>query len=444
MTNIRYEQAVYGSFPFWDRGYDMLGHSPGCRPEWLADFRRACQRYGEPTRDASPTGSLFALRLPSGPWAIVGVSAPGVDDRGRPGALAFHGLFVTPREYRKTGFHPFLFARALREDWAAGTGQLPAGTISAPSSDASTDSDDAIAIRAAALVAAGRRIAIASADPISRLAAAIWTRLPVHVRRRASVATLAFSDGNGFDVLGVPKSTVISLDPRYVAFDPSVPAPDCPTPARRVHWRRWLAGVCCVVVIGLARVQFARPANDRSRARDTAPGEPLAAPDRKSYPAVAVEPDVRARVSDGLIDVLERFGVDAADVLPVDAQPALLMTRFSDRLRYRGPLLTPAEVARLRTAPDGERVLAWHAHIAHFLPDRPLPRGFADGPLRWQLDAFLWSYHLSPDPTLSLAEIPDALGDALAIDPALRPLAAAGRDPTLDAYAGFLGALPRR
>ena len=44
---IRYEQAVYGSFPFWDKGYAILARSPGCRDEWLADLKAACQRYGE-------------------------------------------------------------------------------------------------------------------------------------------------------------------------------------------------------------------------------------------------------------------------------------------------------------------------------------------------------------------------------------------------------------
>ena len=47
-VRVRFEQAVYGSFAFWDRGYALLAHSPGCRPEWLADFLAACQRFGEP------------------------------------------------------------------------------------------------------------------------------------------------------------------------------------------------------------------------------------------------------------------------------------------------------------------------------------------------------------------------------------------------------------
>ena len=68
-VTIRYEQAVYGSFPFWDKGYAVLAQSPGCRPEWLAELREACQRFGERpggVAEAEVRG-LFALRLASGP-----------------------------------------------------------------------------------------------------------------------------------------------------------------------------------------------------------------------------------------------------------------------------------------------------------------------------------------------------------------------------------------
>src|SRR5439155_20432547 len=84
-VQVRYEQAVYGSFPFWDRGYAVLAHSPGCRPEWLAGLRAACQRFGERPMGVAETAvrALFALRLASGPWMIVGVGSPGSDDRGR-------------------------------------------------------------------------------------------------------------------------------------------------------------------------------------------------------------------------------------------------------------------------------------------------------------------------------------------------------------------------
>src|SRR4051794_21906346 len=100
---VHFEQAVYGSFPFRSEGYGFLAQSPGCRPEWLSEFRAACQRIGERPACAAEASAVFALKLASGPWAVVGMSPQGSDDRGRPGALGFHGLFLTPREYRKVG-----------------------------------------------------------------------------------------------------------------------------------------------------------------------------------------------------------------------------------------------------------------------------------------------------------------------------------------------------
>src|SRR4051812_11770256 len=119
--DILLEQLVYGSFPFWDRGYDVLARSPGCRPEWVADVLAACQRFGEAPAGVTPAPALFALPLPSGPWAIVGVEPQGADDRGRPGALAFHALLVNPEDYQRSGSNPFVFASSLRRAWSPGT-----------------------------------------------------------------------------------------------------------------------------------------------------------------------------------------------------------------------------------------------------------------------------------------------------------------------------------
>ena len=66
-----------------------------------------------------PADSLFALRLKCGPWMIVGVHPQGCDDQGRPGALAFHALFVGRWAYRWIGADPFAFAGALRGDWSS-------------------------------------------------------------------------------------------------------------------------------------------------------------------------------------------------------------------------------------------------------------------------------------------------------------------------------------
>ena len=84
---IAYEQAVYGSFPFWDKGYAVLARSENCRDEWLRDFTHLCQLLGQPPSEAAPVVDklILAKKLPSGPWLVCQGSAQGCDDRGRTG-----------------------------------------------------------------------------------------------------------------------------------------------------------------------------------------------------------------------------------------------------------------------------------------------------------------------------------------------------------------------
>src|SRR5271170_2571186 len=145
-VKVRFEQAVYGSFAFWNRGYAVLARSAGCRPEWLAELRTVCQRYGEPPSGAAEADSLFALRLKSGPWMIVGVHPQGHDDQDRPGALAFHALFVGRWVYRWTGADPFAMAGALQREWSPADQEriLPEGCWTIRRSDRLT-SDSSLA-----------------------------------------------------------------------------------------------------------------------------------------------------------------------------------------------------------------------------------------------------------------------------------------------------------
>jgi hypothetical protein len=212
---IPFEQAVYGSFPFWHRGYAVLAHSKDSRPDWLAELKAVCQRFGEPPAGCGPVESLFALRLNSGPWAIVNVDSVGADDRGRPGALAFHALFVGPWAYRLAASSPFAFARAFRHGWTNEDvdSTLPRGSLSLGQSQANTstrpDSFDAGADpRVVPIVTAlkeGRRVVVQAGEPIDALARNVWQRLPVRVRRRTGIATWAFANSNSFDLVALPK-----------------------------------------------------------------------------------------------------------------------------------------------------------------------------------------------------------------------------------------------
>src|SRR3954451_23070602 len=114
---ILLEQVVYGSFAFSDRGYAVLARSPGVREEWLAAVLAACRKFGEAPHGTVAAPALFSLRLGKGPRAVVGVFPLGCDDRGRPGALAFHALLIADRDFRRAGADPFAFAGCLRDEW---------------------------------------------------------------------------------------------------------------------------------------------------------------------------------------------------------------------------------------------------------------------------------------------------------------------------------------
>jgi hypothetical protein len=220
-VKVRVEQAVYGSFPFWNRGYGVLAGSAGCRPEWLAELRIACQRYGEPPTGTAQADGLFALPLQSGPWMIVGVHPLGCDDRDRPGALAFHALFIRRWAYWWAGSNPFAFAGAIGRDWcAADQGRcLPSGCwpvrrtnrgASLPN-PAETNGDQRLPLIVTALTR-GRRVLVQASEPIDALARDVWRALPRHVRRQASTATWAFDNANQFDLVALPKLPRVPVD----------------------------------------------------------------------------------------------------------------------------------------------------------------------------------------------------------------------------------------
>jgi hypothetical protein len=217
---VRFEQAVYGSFSFWDRGYGILARSEGCRPEWLDALKRACQRYGERPAGVADADGLFATRIEGGPWMIVGVSPQGDDDAGRPGALAFHTLFIGRWAYSRAGADPFVFTGHLRRDWGREDREttLPPGraTVRRAGYRASTDPASLVDERCEAIIDAlkrGRRVAVQSDGPIDALARDVWRALPLLVRLRASVATWAFDNANRFDLVALPRLAGVAREP---------------------------------------------------------------------------------------------------------------------------------------------------------------------------------------------------------------------------------------
>ncbi len=437
---VALEQLVYGSFPFWDRGYDVLARSPGCRPDAAAEALLACRRFGQAPSGVGPEPCLFALPLPSDAWAVVGVAPQGEDDRGRPGALAFHVLLIAGRDYRRAGAGPFAFAGALRSRWSPGATLGPiAWAVETPDSPGSPPVDP----RAARIVEGlrkRRRVAIESEGPVDALAREVWRGLPRSTRGRLSVATWAFGNANRFDLVALPRMAGVDLDRSYLA--PAPPPDPAPIPDRLAAkpGRRRIAATLALalILVGIAGVILAWR-------RDVVPAPEGAA----GSPEVAVDPGPgppRARVPGGLradlADLAGRFeGLDLGD--PADAPGWML--RLSATLRYRGAVLSPADLARLRAEsdPDRDRALAWHGRIGAFGDDRPLPADFAARPLAEQLRALAGSFGVDRPDRLGDGAIVPALAAALCRDGPVRPTPLAARYPPLSEYARFLGRLPR-
>jgi hypothetical protein len=146
---------------------------------------------------------------------IVQADSLGCDDQGRPGATAFHALFVGSWSYRRAGADPLAFAPAFRSDWTLDDHQrpLPPGSFrpAAGRKDPSAKPDPRVGPILAALVG-GRRAIVQSAEPAEALVRSVWSRLPGRTRRRTSVATWAFGDANRFDFLASPRIAGLALD----------------------------------------------------------------------------------------------------------------------------------------------------------------------------------------------------------------------------------------
>ncbi len=218
---IRYEQAVYGSFPFWSRGYAMLAASAGCLPEWRDAMRGACQRFGERPAGVDRFRSRFTLPQGRSSWMIVQVDSTGRDDHGRPGALVFHALFVSSWSHRRAGGAPWAFAPAFRTDWTAADqdATLPQGSLKlAPPPPEPEGPPDPRVEPIVEALSRRRRVIVQSPAPADELFQAVWRRLPGSTRRRTSIATWAFGNANPFDLLAAPRLAGLRLDGRELVL----------------------------------------------------------------------------------------------------------------------------------------------------------------------------------------------------------------------------------
>jgi hypothetical protein len=168
-------------------------------------------------------------------------------------------------------------------------------------------------------------------------------------------------------------------------------------------------------------------------------------------------------LTEALVDFVDRFGLDNPEGAKTGrtgtVEPAVLMIRLANRLRYRGAFLLAEEQAQLAgeaedaasAGSDAALALRWHDQVRRFADDRHLPEDFAQGPPRWQLATLIWSFHREDHPEVvrmldrgTPAEVIHALADVLAIDVPLPATSLGARHPALKEYREFLGRLPRR
>ena len=246
------------------------------------------------------------------------------------------------------------------------------------------------------------------------------------------MATWAFANGNRFDLVALPRLAGVALDASYL--DATALESD-PEPSAEPRSRRGIAigaGMAALLLLGALGLDLPAP---RTAGRDGR-GRTRPRPIPRPLATTAPPPTIADDVAEGLADLADRCGIAANDL---EGDPTALMARLSDRLRYRGPLLSPGDLARIEDESERRRL----AGLGR--PHPPLP---ARSPLARRLPPSLpakaarHARLVVPPPPLrgTIAEAPDALADELAVEGTTRT----STDPTLAAYARFLGLLPRR
>lgn len=211
-VSITFDQAVYGSFPFWNRGYGVLGHSPAVTGEEVAEFVRICRDWGEPAREFQQIRALLAQPLATSRWLVTGVWSPGADDLGRPRALAFHGLFLDERAMGRLGYDPFPFESILRQDWSLDSKlETEKRTIEVGEDSPHLEPEPDV-LQAVQAIKSGARWVRAANEPWCEGMRRVWLTLTRTERRTRSLATWAFRDTGQYDLVALPTKIHAGLD----------------------------------------------------------------------------------------------------------------------------------------------------------------------------------------------------------------------------------------
>jgi hypothetical protein len=226
------EQAIYGGHDVG--GYRFLARSPGFLDDWLPQAQRLCTAFGDRPAGVTCPLAVFAQPFASRQVAVVQVADQGLDDAGRPGALAFRLLVLPATLYANLGGDPFLIAASFPPAWEA-RGELPALTwTDGPPPKRTIDElrraldvapeRTALLLGGAQVLVDGGRLVFERPAPDPQLLADLWLLLPTATRATLWPATFAFDNTNQFHVLAVPQA----LGPELDGYIPEAQAGDYP------------------------------------------------------------------------------------------------------------------------------------------------------------------------------------------------------------------------
>lgn len=411
MSAIVIEQALYGNPEAG--GFRFLGRSPGFRDDWLNWAERLCAGFGDRPAGVACPGCVFAQ--PFGPRHVAVVQAAdlGHDDAERPGALGFHLLVLTRRDYTDLSGDPFLLAERFPVDWKA-RGELqslpwppeplPPRTVAQVQAVLHNGDSATLLGGVQALIDAGR-VVFERPAPATDLLRRLWLLLPTSTRAHIWPASFAFGNALGFDVLVVPRADPEHY-PEYVREEQAGDYPEgryelalqiaAETGAQRdldaLFARRSSAqtlrlGLMLLAVMAVLAVLM-NVLNKSARVAAPTKGQPAAAAPTRSdarQPLLADDAspsaESRRQLTQALSELVRSKGL-APGAEPASAEDLLAVIRA----RLASPE-TPARVReRARQLPDTDS------------PERQLRR------LLWALD--VPSYN---DPRLNLLELVERL-----------------------------------
>jgi hypothetical protein len=356
---ISCEQAIYGSFPFWDQGYALLARSPGCRSESATEFSRLCQSLGQPPSDASPEIDrlLFAARLTSGDWVIALGSSQGCDDRGRPGAWAFHGLFLSHADYKKTGAWPFAFENCFKTQFHLNQilEKIQVEVENHADSANSLSKNQMIKPEWMKFIRRRNYLRIHQENTTIEEFRAIWQKIPGRERARNSMTTMLFRPSADFNIAAIKPAfkpvdqqnqtqKLISISFEELLHDKTVHLnkPDFKETIRKILFGRsirklsLLIGLFVICMVFLMRCNFNQESvtgltTNQPNSLNEQP------PDPALFQLTVEKPDLVHAIREHLTDWSDRLHLDPVD--PVDSEMQI-SRRILATISYQGPFIS--------------------------------------------------------------------------------------------------------